>query len=263
MLHHIGTVALTSLIIAIIQFIRAVVHYIEQQTKGEPPNTVQKLIFKCIHCCLWLLECCMDKINKNALIWTAIWGDGFCTSACSSFQLLWANVGRVAAINVVAHLIVSVSKWFVAFATASVGTLIILYVDPYKSEVSSPVMPGILIFLIGYFVGDMFFSVFNAVIDCVFLCFLVDDKFNKATDKGGQAVKMFASKNLRELVDKYAEESEEQGKEHEKKRARRSKTGKVAAGDDDDAKEEEEVEMTSKKKKKKKGKKKKGGSDSD
>jgi hypothetical protein len=269
-LHHIGTVALTSLIIAIIQFIRAVVHYIEKQTAGEPPNQVQKLIFKCIHCCLWLLECCMDKINKNALIWTAVFGTGFCTSACDSFQLLWNNIGRVAAINVVSHLIVAVSKFFTALLTCAIGMTLMLYVEPWKTDVSSPAMPGLLIFAVGYVIGHMFFSIFNAVIDCIFLCFLIDDKFNSATDKGGDAVKMFASEALRKLVGKFEEESKEEGAKAEKAKSRRQKAlkkGKVGAADDDeDEAEEVEMEEAPKKKKKKKGgkkKKKSKSSDSD
>jgi hypothetical protein len=71
--YHLGTVAVCSLIIAIVQFIRYTMMYIESQTKGEPPNKLQKALFVAIQCCLKCLECCLDKLNRNALIWTAIW----------------------------------------------------------------------------------------------------------------------------------------------------------------------------------------------
>lgn len=84
-LHHLGTVALGSLIIAIIQFIILVVEYVEQKAKemngGEIPF-YWKFIFCCCKCLLWCLEKCMRFLNQNAYILTCINGTWFCTSAC-------------------------------------------------------------------------------------------------------------------------------------------------------------------------------------
>ncbi len=68
---HLGTVALAAFIIAVVQFIRAVVTYIEKKcydAAGGKPNIVQRAVFCLIHCCLACLQCCLDKINKNALV---------------------------------------------------------------------------------------------------------------------------------------------------------------------------------------------------
>ena len=46
--------------------------------------------------CFWLprffflfffFSSCLDKINKNALVWTAIWGDSFGTAAVRKTQM--------------------------------------------------------------------------------------------------------------------------------------------------------------------------------
>ena len=42
---------------------------IAQKTKVKDQNRVQRCLFCVVQCCLYCLECCMDKINKNALIW--------------------------------------------------------------------------------------------------------------------------------------------------------------------------------------------------
>ena len=225
-LHHLGTVAVCSLIIAIIQFIRALVHYIESKTKGDPPNQAQEILFKLFHCCLACIECCADKINKNALIWTAIFGDGFAKSACSSFKLILDNLGRVAAISVVSHLIIAVGKAFIGIFTALIGITLILYFDPWASNVNSVWLPGFVIFVLGYGVGSMFMAVFNGVIDCVFICFLVDDKFNKAEDSK-KNIKMFASEKLRSLVNKNSKKSKKQAK---KERARKRRIKEASGG---------------------------------
>ena len=66
--YHMGTVAVTSLIIAIIQMIRLAVTYLEKTTQGDPPNPLQKCVFCLLKCCLWWLECCLDKLNKDSLV---------------------------------------------------------------------------------------------------------------------------------------------------------------------------------------------------
>merc|ERR1719494_1736179 len=86
--YHLGTIAFASLIIAIIQTIRAFVAYLEK-TAGQKKTKIQKMIFKLIHCLLWIAEKCMDKISKNALIFTAIYGHALCPAAFASFKLIW------------------------------------------------------------------------------------------------------------------------------------------------------------------------------
>lgn len=192
---HIGTVALASLIIAIVQAIRAAVAYIEKKctvANGGVPNMLQRAVFCLIHCCLACLQCCLDKINKNALVWTAIWGDSFGTAACSSFKLLWGNLGRTGAMSVVSAFLMFLGKVLIALATVGFGGIFIHF--KYK-DISSPVLPMVLIFIVGYTVGALFMSVFEVAMDTIFLCFLIDEKMHAASGN------MCASKGLRALVD--------------------------------------------------------------
>ena len=100
-LHHLGTVAFGSFIIAVIQLLRLILEYVEQKYKemngGEIPCH-WKFIFCILRCCLWCLEKCMKFLvcilaaelclsalslqNKNAYILTCINGTSFCSSAC-------------------------------------------------------------------------------------------------------------------------------------------------------------------------------------
>ena len=131
-----GTVICAALIIAIINFLRLCLEYIDQKTKGTQ-NEVTKAIICATRCCLWCLEKCMDKVSKNALIWTAIYGDNFAQAACNSFKLLWRNAMRVAAISVVSEYLLLFGKLFVAVCTTLVAALIYEN-DPYRSEVGRP-----------------------------------------------------------------------------------------------------------------------------
>lgn len=101
MRYHLGTVAIASLIIAVIEFIRWTVRFIEAKTKGKDgqQNRLQKCVFCMIYCCLRCLECCMDKINKNALIWVCTLAFVYlctlafmCSSICAGVVQLYVSV---------------------------------------------------------------------------------------------------------------------------------------------------------------------------
>lgn len=200
---HLGTVAFGSLIIAIIEFIRAVVKYIEETTtpKNGLPNRLQKAIFCLIQCCLYCVQCCMDKVNKNAFVWTAIWGDSYCTAACSSFRLIWSNLARVAAVSMVGAYIVFVGKLLVALVTTGIGGVIIY--KQYNQTINSLVLPMVVIFVMAYMVASLFMMTLETTIDTVFLCFLVDEKYNKAS---GQ---MLASAGLQKVINAHSAKNEQ------------------------------------------------------
>lgn len=212
--YHLGTVALCSFIIAVIQFIRICVLYVEKKCSSDPPNKLQKAVFCLLKCYLRCLECCMDKINKNALIWCAIWGDNFASSACSSFQLVWANLARVAAINIVSGILLLLSKVAISFVNAALFMAIFKYDNSINDELYAPLVPGLIIFWLSWMISGFFMVLLRSVIDSVFLCFLVDAETNPA----GQ---MMAPDELQKLIGKYEGESKEIADAHSEIRKRR------------------------------------------
>ena len=221
---HIGTIALAALIIAIVQAIRATVMYIERKTaqmNGGKLNCLQRAVFCLIHCCLACLECCLDKINKNALVWTSIWGDSFGTATCSAFKLLWGNLGRTGAMSVVSTFLMFLGKVLIALATVGFGGIFIHF--RYRDDISSPVLPMIVIFIVGYAVGALFMAVFEVAMDTVFLCFLIDEKLHANSGS------MNASKGLRALVENEEIRAENKAlaqREHDIHQQRQKRLGK-------------------------------------
>jgi choline transporter-like protein 2/4/5 len=70
-----GSIALGSLIVAVIQFIRFLLEYIDQRTKAiQAGNPVYKYIMCCMKCCVWYFEMIMKFINRNAYILVAVKG---------------------------------------------------------------------------------------------------------------------------------------------------------------------------------------------
>jgi len=201
--YHIGTIALSSFLIALVQFARWVIRYLEKQATPirGPAGSIQRAILCLLSCCLRCVECCLDKISKNALIWTAIWGDSFFTAACSSFALIWRNLRKVAALNAVSAALLVLGRVTVALVTMAVCGYTLSNVEPYKSEVSSPIVPMLVIFILAYVVSSLFMMIFEVTIDATLLCFLVD------SERGASAPEMFASRGLQELIGRHAKTS--------------------------------------------------------
>jgi len=198
---HLGSIALGSMILAIIQFIRAVLKYLELQTKKASPNRIQIIIFRLLQCCLGCVECCCDKINKNGYVWMSIFGHSFVPSVCNAWMLLWRNLIRVAAVHLVGEYVLFCGKVIVSLITTGLCGLIIKAF--YGDTVSSIAMPCFIIFILSFVVATLFMSLFSTTIDTVFLCFLIDEEMNKAS---GQ---MFASASLQQLVDAHAQTSQD------------------------------------------------------
>lgn len=196
---HLGSIALGSLLIAIIQSIRAVLFYIQKHT-AKNPNAVVRCLNSCVNCCLKCMQSFIDKVSKNSFVWTAIWGDSFCTATCQSFNLLWRNLARVAAINVVGVYLINLGKVTVTIVTTGLCALAFVSDPYYIAELNSPILPCLLIAFISYLVAALFMVVFETTMDTMFLCFLVDYEHNGAGH-------LMAPKRMRKLVEDHAQES--------------------------------------------------------
>jgi hypothetical protein len=206
---HLGTIAFGSLIIATVQFIRSIVAYIEQSSR-EQTNKCQKALFCAVQCCLKCVQYCLDKLSKNAFVFTAIYGHAFCPAGFASFGLLWRNLARVAAISVVTEYLMVLGKVLVAVVTTGIANYV-LSLDQYSANISSTFFPTIAVFLLSYTIASLFMVVFDTTVDTTFMCFLVDEENNKESGN------MFASPGLIDLVDKYDAQSAEKAKKMGKK----------------------------------------------
>jgi len=195
---HLGSIALGSLILAVVRFTRAVLMYLQKKFISNDPNGLQRCVLCLVHCCLKCLDCCLDKLSKNGFVWISIWGSSFCTGSCNAFALLWRNLGRVAAVNAVSVYLMTMGK----FTVAGVNTVIFaFYLMQYDPQLISPILPCVVIFLLTWVTTSMFMMLFDTIVDATFMCFLVDVEHNQ----GGH---MMASRGLQALVDKHSKASQ-------------------------------------------------------
>lgn len=142
--YHLGTVAVGSFIIALIQLIRIILLYLQRKLKGSN-NKLAEYALKALQCCFYCLEKIFKYINRNAYIMTgniyfievksydyyylsvlyfdsffaAVFGYNFCRACHRAFTLLIGNVLRVSAIN-------SVGTFTLFLGQVAVTALIVL-----------------------------------------------------------------------------------------------------------------------------------------
>ncbi|XP_030621706.1 choline transporter-like protein 1 isoform X2 [Chanos chanos] len=176
MRYHLGTVAKGSFIITLIKIPRLILMYIHNQLKGKE-NACARCMLKACICCLWCLEKCLNYLNQNAYAATAINSTSFCTSARDAFVILVENALRVAAINTVGDFVLFLGKILIVTTTAFAGVLALNYQRDYTEWV----LPLIIVCLFAFLVAHCFLSIFEIVVDVLFLCFAIDTKYNDGT----------------------------------------------------------------------------------
>ena len=205
--YHLGTCAFGSLIIALVQFARAVALYIQKNTSAAiRANPVVQVVFCCINCCLCLLECCMKFISKNAYIQCAIHGTGFMTSAKNAFFIICRNIMRIGAVFTVSHLAIIAGKLFVCMLAT--GTSYYYFTGAYADKLHDFVAPTILVMIISWMTASMFFDVLQMSIDTILMCYIADEEANDGTAQ-------FAGAKMNDFVKEHGAISEEE--HHESK----------------------------------------------
>uniref|UniRef100_A0A8C2AH28 Choline transporter-like protein n=1 Tax=Cyprinus carpio TaxID=7962 RepID=A0A8C2AH28_CYPCA len=173
MRYHLGTVVKGAFIITLVEIPRLILTYIHSQLKGKE-NACARCMLKACICCLWCLEKCLTYLNMNAYTATAINSTNFCTSARDALFILAENALRVAAINSVGDFVLFLGKVLIVSCTAFAGVLAL----NYQREYTVWVLPLIIVCVFSFLVAHCFLSIFEIVVDVLFLCFAIDTKYN-------------------------------------------------------------------------------------
>ncbi|KPI95519.1 CTL-like protein 2 [Papilio xuthus] len=199
--YHLGTVALGSLIIAIVRVIRVILEYIDHKIK-KFDNAFTRCILCFCKCFFWCLENFLKFINKNAYIMCAVHGKNFCSSARDAFSLLMRNIVRVVVLDKVTDFIFFLSKLLISigvgFAVYYLLQVNYLYEVTRGERLHHNYIPAVILSVATYLICTIFFNVYSMAVDTLFLCFLEDCERND-----GSAEKPYAmSKNLMKILGK-------------------------------------------------------------
>ncbi|XP_034241334.1 CTL-like protein 1 [Thrips palmi] len=172
--YHLGSMALGSLLITILKVPRLILTYIYAKLKNNEESECAKCGLKCCICCFYCLEKCVRFMNHNAYTVIAMQGINFCSAARRAFGVLVSNALQLATINSVGDFILFLGKCFVTAVTASIG-LLLLKRDP---DLKFYAVPVLVIAIFSYFIAHCVLSLYEVVIDTLFLCMCEDHSMN-------------------------------------------------------------------------------------
>ncbi|XP_040854627.1 choline transporter-like protein 3 isoform X1 [Ochotona curzoniae] len=176
--YHQGTVVKGSFLITALRIPRTIVLCISNTLK-EKHSICAKCKFKCGHRCFQYLDKHLCQLNQNAYTTTAINGTDFCTSAKDAFQILSKNSSHLTSINCFGNFVIFLGKVLVVCFTVFGG----LMAFNYDRALQVWAIPLLLVAFFAYLVAHSFLSVFDTVLDALFLCFTVDLETNDGSSE--------------------------------------------------------------------------------
>ncbi|KAI8824855.1 plasma-membrane choline transporter-domain-containing protein [Fimicolochytrium jonesii] len=197
--YHLGSLALGSLLIAIVQLIRLVIFEMQRRLKGTGNKAAQYLLC-CLQCCFKCIEAILKMLTKNAYVEIAVYGYSFCTAARMAMQLIAANIVRMVVVHKVGTFLIFVGKLCIVLITTLGGLGLLVHLEGKDQVFANYAVPLIFIIIFSYLTASAFLSTFSMAITTIFLSFCEDSQRND----GSRERPYYMSKNLEKFVDKHA-----------------------------------------------------------
>jgi choline transporter-like protein 2/4/5 len=199
---HLGTVAFASLLAALLRFMRFVMLYLDAQIKNGTcgswlPACVRDKIMCCSQTVLAALQFIVARMNEQAFIWSATWGDSLCASAENVAHLIARNLGSCAIMGLVGTYFSLLGKIFIASITTGISALIAQKLYAENTDVSSVGLTIAIIFIASYVAASITLNVLSTSLDTIFMCYLMDAELNSQNPDA-----MYASATLQKVIRK-------------------------------------------------------------
>lgn len=186
MRYSLGSVALGSLIVSVVESVRSLLESIRRKLKGAnstPENWVGKVTFHSSRFLLRGTEWTIKSVNRNAYIMIAITGKSFFRASAIATDLIISNILRIGKVNVIGDVILFLGKLCVSLACA-VFAFLMLDTHKFRSahnKVSSPLFPVLVCWVLSYVVATLFFAVVEMSVDTIILSFCQDSEEHEGT----------------------------------------------------------------------------------
>ncbi|KAK1260784.1 hypothetical protein QJS04_geneDACA001914 [Acorus gramineus] len=186
MRYSLGSVALGSLVVSIVESVRSMLESIRRRLKytdSAPLSRIGKVTSYSSKCCLGGIEWTIKSVNRNTYIMIAITGKSFCKASVIATGLIMNNILRIGKVNVIGDVILFLGKLCVSLFSA-VFAFLMLDTHKYSSahnKISSPLFPVLVCWGLGYVVSTLFFAVVEMAIDTIILSFCQDAEEHQGT----------------------------------------------------------------------------------
>lgn len=175
--YHPGSAVFGSLIVAIIRYIRYMMHFLKRYFTVDNPciGKLVKCIWCCIDCCLRCFEKIMEFISRNGYVIVVAESSSFCPAARTAFGYILSNLGGVAMVQTIGDIFLFLGKLFVALAAAGICGMVLTFAPAFRLSQTSIVLPCLIVLVAAYLIAAMFMGIFEMAIDTIFMCFCIDE----------------------------------------------------------------------------------------
>ncbi|CAK7327602.1 unnamed protein product [Dovyalis caffra] len=186
MRYSLGSVALGSLVVSFVESVRFMLESIRRKLKvahTTPESCMGKMTYHTSRFCWQCIEWTIRSVNRNAYIMIAITGKSFCRASVIATDLIISNILRIGRVNVIGDVILYLGKLCVSLSSA-VFAFLMLDTHKYRSahnKISSPLLPVLVCWALGYVVATLFFAVVEMSIDTIILSFCQDSEEHQGT----------------------------------------------------------------------------------
>lgn len=178
--YHWGSLAFGSLVLTIVWFIRAIMEYIGKKVaEASGENGCTKCIICCLRCCLDCFDRFVRFLNRNAYIYMALSCESFCTSALHSFILMLKNAAKFSFVDGIAEVFMFLAKALISLLT----TVVMYFMIGWTTEVQSPILPLIVIWIFSYVLSAVFIAIFDIGANTLLQCYILDQEIAKSDGK--------------------------------------------------------------------------------
>ncbi|KAL5147352.1 Choline transporter protein 1 [Glycine soja] len=186
MRYSLGSVALGSLIVSFVESIRFLLEAIRRKLKVSShghDSCLGKAAYQFSQCFLRCIEWTIKSVNRNGYIMIAITGKSFFSASFIATELIMNNILKIGRLNVIGDVILFLGKLCVSLSCALFAFLML---DTHKynsahNKTSSPLLPVVVCWALGYIVATLFFAVVEMSIDTIVLSFCQDSEEHQGT----------------------------------------------------------------------------------
>ncbi|KAL9322292.1 hypothetical protein ACSQ67_010345 [Phaseolus vulgaris] len=181
MFYSLGSVALGSLTVSFVESIRFLLESIRRKLKVSshvPDSWIGKAAYQSSQCFQRCIGWTIKSVNRNAYIMIAVTGKSFFKASAVATELIMNNILRIGRVNVIGDVILFLGKLCVSLSSA-VFAFLMLDTHKYRSahdKISSPLLPVVVCWALGYVVATLFFAVVEMSIDTIILSFCQDSE---------------------------------------------------------------------------------------
>lgn len=166
-LYHFGSIAMGSLLIALVWGIRGIFEYVAQKTQGiDSNNGFARCLLSSVRCCLDCFDRFFRYLTKNAYIYMAISSESFCSSAINSFILMLKNYAKFAFVEGFSEFFMLIAKLSIAIFSLATSLAVLQY-SLKDSPIGSPIYPGIVMLLGAFLISGIFVQIFDTAANTI------------------------------------------------------------------------------------------------